>query len=102
MQEMKTVTTKRIYLGSIYYIEMVETMTSGTEIWVCRDRDWSAFYRGSHETEIMEKSIEELMQWIDMEQVLDIVNRRLSYPGERWEIDGSGAIAEVLEKEFSV
>ena len=100
--QMKVVETRRFYLGSIFFIEVIQTGTAGTEIWIGRDRDRKAFYQGYHGLIFEDMSDAKLKAWIEMDRVLEIVNSQLSDPGEQWIIDESGAIDEAHKKEYFI
>ena len=92
--EIEIVESRRFYLGSIFFVEVVQSGAAGTEIWIGRDRDRQVFYQGYNGRIFEDMSDAKLKEWIEMDRVLDLINARLSYPDECWEIDRMGTLSE--------
>ena len=99
IQEVKGFKSKRFNVGNGFFVEVVETEVSGSEVWIGRDRFGAALYITFDEKLLTErfKSEQDVADWLDMEAVLDIARRKLSYKDEHLVIDGSGIITELIE-----
>lgn len=97
-EEVKGYKAKRFHIGNGFFVEIVQADNAESEIWIGRYRFGQALYLETHSRLIdrIEDGELDVEALINMDSVLELVRKRLSYPDERWVIDGSGVIAGLL------